>query len=145
MAEDLEFQYKYLMFCQRPISISDCLYVYRHREESATANAHTHRDNMYDCMKVARNLLEFINQVSGCERKWFSLRVRNLLKSGLQAGEHLDKEERSYLQSEIREVVDGFRSIGYSGVQDRTLALARMNLELYYFCLRVFYKIKRIR
>jgi hypothetical protein len=145
MAEDLEFQYKYLMFCRRPISISDCLYVYRHREESATANAHTHRNNMYDCMKVSRNLLEFVKQVSGSERQWFSRRVRSLLKSGLQAGEHLDKAERSCLQSEVREIVHGFKSIGYMSVQDRTLALACMNLDLYYFGLRLFYKVKRIR
>lgn len=145
MAEDLEFQYKYLLFCQRPISISDCLYVYRHREESATANAHTHSNNMYGCMRVARNLLEFVKQWDRSERMWLSLRIRGLLKSGLQSGEHLDQAERSYLQNEIREIVRGFKSIGYTRVKDCTIALACMSLELYYFGLRLFYKVKRTR
>lgn len=145
MAEDLEFQYKYLFFCKKPISISDCLYIYQHREDSATTNPDTYRNNMNDCMKVARNLLSFIENFSTSELMWFSKRVRTLLKSGLQAAEHLTAKERNHLQEELRGVIDVFVKNGYKGVKDRTLSLAYWNLNIYFFCLRLFYKLKGLQ
>lgn len=145
MAEDLEFQYKYLCFTRKLISIPECMYVYRHRENSATTNVNTYRNNMKDCMAVSRNLLGFLKNLNDTERVWLSLRIRNLLKSSLQAAEHLTFNERNGLQADLREVLDGFKEIGYYNVADRTLSLARKNLFLYFLCLRIFYRVKGIR
>ena len=144
MAEDLEFQYKYLCFCQKPISTSDCLYVYRLRQNSATNNPDTYSINMNNCISVTRNLIHFASDLSCPEQVWLSLRIRTLLKSGLQSAEHVAAKDRSQLKEELRDVLDGLKKIGYHGVEDRTLSLARWNLNLYFLCLRLFYKLKGI-
>ncbi len=145
MAEDLEFQYKYLLCCNIPVSISDCLYVYRHREESATTNKESHKNNLASCFAVARNLLSLIENETGSEQKWLSFRIRTLIKSGLQAAEHLSLRERPGLQQELRAILNSYINRGYLEVKDRTLALAYFNLSLYFFCLRLYYIIKRVQ
>lgn len=145
MAEDLEFQYKYLYYCQRPVSISECLYVYRYRENSATTSANAYRNNMHDCMAVSCNLLDFVKNLNISEQMWLSLRIRNLLKSCLQAAERLTIKERDGLQRELREVLDGYKEIGYNNVEDRTLSLAHWNLNLYFLCLKIFYRLRGIK
>lgn len=145
MAEDLEFQYKYLYYCQTPVSISECLYVYRHRENSATTNANTCRNNMNDCIAVSRNLLGFAKILKGSEHVWLSLRIRNILKASLQAAERLTAKDRCGLQRDLREVLDGYKEIGYNNVEDRTLSLARWNLNLYFLCLKIFYRLRGIK
>ena len=144
MAEDLEFQYKYLCYSCKLVSIAECMYVYQHRENSATTNVNTTRNNMMDCLAVSRNLLDFVKKLNGPERVWLSLRIRNLLKSSLQAAGHLTVKERDGLQKDLREVLDGFKEIGYYNIADRTLSLARKSLSLYFVSLRIFYRVKGI-
>lgn len=145
MAEDLEFQYKYLYYCQKPINISECLYVYRYRENSATTNANTYRNNMNDCITVSHNLLSFAKDLKGSEQLWLSIRIRNILKSSLQSAEHVTIKERDGLQKDLRKVLDGYKEIGYNHVEDCTLSLARWKINLYILCLRLFYRLKGIR
>ena len=102
-------------------------------------------NNMNDCLQVAKNLLERLQPLSGLEQKWFSKRVCSLLKSALQSAEHLNPMERGNLQNELREIIDGFIKYGYKSVKDRTLSLAYCNLDLYFFLLRKFYRIKGFR
>lgn len=40
---------------------------------------------------------------------------------------------------------DGFKNIGYYSVEDCTLRLARTNLNFYFLCLRLFYRLKGIK
>lgn len=145
MAEDLELQYKYLTFCQFPISISNCLYIYQHREDSATTNPNTNRNNMSDCLTVSNNLLQFIKYFNSKEQIWMSLRLRTLLKSCLQASEHLSRKERSTLQKSLVYQLQAYDAIGYKSIKDKTLSLACWNLNAYIIILRIYYKIKGIR
>lgn len=141
MAEDLEFQYKYLVFCNKPISIPNVLYIYQHREGSATKNSQSNLNNMVDCLKVAENLYEFAKEHMQTEEIWFSTRVRNILKSGIQASERLSSKHRHHAQSKLRTLLKEFNCIGHHNVADRTLKLAAFNINLYIICLRLLYNI----
>lgn len=144
MAEDLELQYKYLLFCQKPIQIADSLYVYQHRGDSATTNPQTRVNNMNDCLTVAANLAEYVLKSDQKESLWFSLRIRILLKGGIQSAEQLPKSQGATVQNALREVIDKFNKIGYSQIVDRTIRIAMYNIHLYFCFLRVFYKLKGI-
>lgn len=144
MAEDLEVQFKYLLFCQKPVQISDSLYVYQHREGSAMTNPQTEVNNMNDCLTVARNLADFVRKCNLKETLWFSMRIRTLLKGCIQSGELLTREQTSGLQEKLRAIIKDFRSIGFSKIEDNTIRLALFNIHLYNFCLRMYYKLKGI-
>jgi glycosyltransferase involved in cell wall biosynthesis len=143
MAEDLEFQYKYLINCNKPISITDALYVYNHREGSATKNPDTHRRNVIDCLGVCERLLNYLKEKSIGESKWISIRVRTLLKSGIQSTEKLKQSDLKSVQKQYRQIVDGYKRYGFKRVVDRTLFLAYLNLKVYILALRIFYKLKK--
>lgn len=145
IAEDLELQYKYLFYAQKPIQIADSLYVYRRRDGSAMRNKDSHRNNLFCTFKVCENLLEFIREKQIPAEEWFAIRVRQLLKSGLQSAERLHRKELSGIKKRLREIISGYSKIGYENVADGTIKLAKANLRLYFYCLRIFYKIKGIR
>lgn len=145
MAEDLELQYKYLLFCQKPIQIADCLYIYQHREGSAMTNPQTHLNNMNDCLTVAANLSEFVRKFGLKEYLWFSLRIRQLIKGCLQSAEHLSYSDRGAIQDKLRKQLNDFDALGFKSIRDFTLKLACFNFNLYVLFLRVFYKLKGIR
>lgn len=145
MAEDLEFQYKYLCYARKLVSIPECIYIYQHRGNSATTNVNTNKNNKNDCIAVSRNLLSFVKNLHLSEQMWLSLRIRNILKASLQAAERLTAKDRCGLQRDLREVLDGYKEIGYNNVEDRTLSLAHWNLNLYFLCLKIFYRLRGIK
>lgn len=144
MAEDLELQYKYLLFCKKPIQIADSLYVYQHRGDSATTNPQTEVNNMNDCLTVAANLAEFVRKFNLKESLWFSMRIRVLLKGCIQSAEQLPRTQGVNIQNALREVIGKFGNVGFNQIADCTIKLAMFNIRLYFCFLRMFYKLKGI-
>lgn len=144
MAEDLEFQFKYLLLCERPIRIDQNLYVYRQREGSAIANPHTHINNMNDCFSVGMNLATFVNERNIKEELWFTQRICKLLKSGLQSSERLSWEQASGLSDILGATISAFKKAGYNSIVDNTIRIAMFNIHLYILFLRIYYKTKWI-
>ncbi len=142
MAEDLEFQYKYLIHCLNPVSISDALYVYNYREGSAMNNPNTDTHNVEDCLSVCGNLYEYIYNKGLPEMEWLSVRIKNLFKSAIQSAERLSSVNVIDIQNRLKNILRKYREIGYKSVADNTLRLAVFNLRLYFFALRIFYFIK---
>ena len=140
MAEDLELQYKYLLFCKLPVQIAENLYVYRHREGSAMTNSMTEKNNMIDCLKVAGNLADFVETYKIQEPVWFSLCIRRLLKSSLQSAERLTNKEIVGVKSSIKDVLVRFKELGYININDKTLQVATFSMPLYFLLLRIYYK-----
>lgn len=145
LAEDLELQYKYLFFAQKPIQIAESLYIYRKREGSAMNSKESHSHNLNCNMKVCMNLLQFIKTNNCPTSQWFTIRIRQLLKSGLQSAEKLPRKELTGIRSQLRHIISEYAHAGYRDIADLTLKIAMTNLHLYFYCLRVFYKIKKIR
>lgn len=145
LSEDLELQYKYLFYAKKTIQIADSLYVYRRRNGSAMRNKDSHRDNLFCTFKVCENLLEFIREKQIPAEEWFAIRVRQLLKSGLQSAERLSHKELRGIKKRLKGIISEYTKIGYRNIADGTIKLAMINLRLYFYCLRIFYKINGIR
>lgn len=140
-AEDMEFQYKYLLHSKRPIRISESLYFYRHREGSAMNNSNYHKKNMEDCLYVSKKLLTYSCSLNHTEDIWFAYRLRLLLKSCIQSAEALPFDDVKYLQSELRDFSVKAKQCGYSHIFDKTLYLAAYNIKLYFIMLRLYKKL----
>ena len=137
-AEDMEFQYKYLLHSKRPIRISESLYFYRHREGSAMNSINYHKNNMEDCLYVCQKLLTYSCSLNHTEEMWFTYRLRLLLKSCIQSAESLPFDDVKYLQSELRDFSVKAKQCGYSHIFDKTLYLAAYNIKLYFIILRIY-------
>ena len=144
LSEDLELQYKYLFYAQKPIQIADSLYVYRRRDGSAMRSEDSYRSNLFCTFKVCENLLELIREKQIPVEEWFTIRVRQLLKSGLQSAERLSHKELRGIKKRLRGIISEYTEIGYGNISDGTIKLAMINLRLYFYCLRIFYKINGI-
>lgn len=142
-AEDMEFQYKYLLHCKRPIRISESLYYYRHREGSAMNSMNYHSNNIIDCLHVCKNLLIYSCSLNHIEEMWFAYRLRLLLKSCIQSAEALPFNDVKYLQSELFDFSIKAKRCGYSHIFDKTLYLAAYNIKLYFVMLRLYKRLKR--
>lgn len=142
-AEDMEFQYKYLLHSKRPIRISDSLYFYRHREGSAMNNSNYHKKNMEDCLYVSKKLLTYSCSLNHTEDIWFAYRLRLLLKSCIQSAEALPFDDVKYLQSELCDFFVKAKQCGYSHIFDKILYLAEYNIKLYFIMLRLYKKLWR--
>lgn len=145
MGEDMEFQYKYLLLCKKPIRIKNSLYFYRQRHGSAIANPNSHRNNVKDCTLVSNNLLLFVKQHNIQEELWFSRRIRLLLKGILQSAETLPYKEVNEIGKVIRHLISAYKEAGFANIEDKTINLAKVNLVFYFYLLRLYFKIKGIR
>lgn len=145
MAEDLEFQYKYLCHIDKPLMIPNNLYVYNLREGSAMRNSKANYNNVVDCFKVCENLLTHVSENTIAPTFWFGKRVRLLLKSCLQSAARLPKKDRSWIQCRYRKIVNNYVDRGYKIILDKRLKIAYLNLPLYFFFLKRYYKINNIR
>ena len=136
MGEDLEFQYKYLIFARLPISINHSLYAYMRREESAMSNPHTHMNNYKDCFDVAINLSNFIKFNHVPYSGWLMIRIRQIIKSAMQSAMHLSGEIN--LKDNLRDIIERFENIGWGEIKDSTIQLALFDHNLYFGLLRIY-------
>lgn len=141
MAEDLEFQYKYLIWSDRPISIKERLYIYRHREGSAMTNLNTYCNNLNDSLIVLENLLLYVKKHNIKEEAWLSMRIRLLIKGCLQSAQKITKEGIDDFDTKLNHIVKSYRSIGYNHIVDNTIRIAVFNIRLYFVLLQLYYYI----
>lgn len=141
MAEDLEFQYKYLIWSDRPISIKERLYIYRHREGSAMTNLNTHCNNLNDSLIVLENLLQYVKKHNVQEEAWLSMRIRMLIKGCMQSAQKIAKEGIDDFDTKLNHIVKSYRSMGYNHIVDNTIRIAMFNIRLYFVLLQLYYYI----
>ena len=144
IGEDLEFQYKYLLHCKHPISLGRCLYAYKRRQNSAM-----HRpDMLIDCMNnsinIVQNILDHLNKVHpGCSNgKWLSDRLRLMLKAGLQAASQLQAKDRLVFKKNFKKCIKRIETLNLDDVVDKTLRLAFLCPDLYFFIMCKFLQLK---
>lgn len=138
IAEDLEMQYKYMVYAQKLIKIYDTLYIYCKREGSAMRNADTNRRNMKDCIQVCDNLLYYIKNNQIMYEQWIALRIQRLIKSGLSSATNLPIKETNGLQNKVNKIIDGLHSAGYKDIDDLTIKIAKKYLLLYIFLSKIY-------
>lgn len=138
MAEDLEFQYKYLIHSNRLIQIPECLYVYQHRDGSATTNSQSAINNVKDCFQVAKNLQKYIANKGFDEEIWLSTRIRQLLKSAIQSAVELPQNNLKKVRDELRQILSLFKDSKYRSISDFTLCIASYSMLLYRGLFRIY-------
>ena len=89
VAEDQEFQLKYMMLCKTPIQIPISAYIYRQREGSATHDASTSNRIVNDTFTVLENLNQFINEKQISAEEWLHNRIQIMIRSLLYAASQI--------------------------------------------------------
>lgn len=144
MGEDLEFQCRYFIHCRNIITTGKSLYVWRFRSGSAMNNALSDYNNMIDNLAISRNFIEYLRDNNISSSDWLVVRIRNFVKSVLVSASKINKSKRIHLHREIVRIMDGYRHIGFVGIEDATLKLARMSLSLYFILLKVYLLVQRL-
>ena len=145
MGEDLEFQYKYLIHSQHPISISTPLYIYRKREGSAVNNLNSRNHAVTDSLIIQKNLLDYIQNNSVQEAAWIDLRLQGLMKSLLYSAYHTGKElSHRKIQKDVRDTMQSYKKIGFHTFDTLKMRLAYCSVYLYYTLNFVYLKIKQL-
>ena len=141
MAEDLEFQYKYLAYNKSPISVDNCLYIYNCREASAMNNPLTDTNNFNDCLAVAINLARFIDREQIPYSDWLMVRIRQIIKSGMQSASKIKTPVN--FKSRLCEVIMAYSEIGWDKIADTTIKLAMQSTWLYLNMLKLYIRFSK--
>lgn len=145
MGEDLEFQYKYLIHSQHPISLSTPLYIYRKREGSAVNNIKSRNHAVTDGLVILKNLLDYIQQYGVKETVWIDLRLQGLMKLLLYSAYHAgDVLSHHKIQKDVRDIMDSYKKIGFHTFNTLKMQLAYCNVYLYYAFNYIYLKMKGI-
>lgn len=144
LAEDLEFQYKYEMLCRRPIAINDALYQYRIREGSVTHTDTYRAHAVEDIIKVLYNLLVFIREKNIESEAWLNKRLEMLMKNMLYSASKVKKLDVSGFQHDVRTIINGYRSSGFTCFEGKKIKLAYRSVRLYFIMNKIYLKIKGI-
>lgn len=141
LGEDLEFQYKYLLFCKHPIQYNKHLYVYRLRESSATKSYDSRYNIVNDSLIVLDNLLVFINKKNITPETWFYIKVQNIMKNILFSASLVKNINQNNLQNRIRNIMDLYSKHNINCFNTTKMRLAYTNIKLYFILNYVYLKL----
>lgn len=144
LGEDLEFQYKYLTLCRRPVQYARYLYVYRLRELSATKSDSYRYRNVYDSLRVLENLLDYVKEEKAGNELWFGIKVRNIMRNVLFSASVAKGIDLKDLQRRIRRIMDLYRNNGMNCLDSLRLRLAYWNVRLYFALNYVYLGVKKL-
>lgn len=143
MGEDLEFQYKYLLFCKHPIQYNKHLYVYRLRESSATKSTDSRYKIVNDSLIVLSNLLLFVDKQNIVPETWFYIKVQNIMKNILFSASLVKNIDLNELQNRIRYIMDLYSEYHINSFNTPKMRLAYINIRLYFILNYVYLKLTR--
>ena len=138
VAEDLEFQYKYLIVCQQPVTIPYPIYYYRERSGSATQNGHYRETAVADIDSILNNLYSWCAVRCYAPESWLEYRIMLLFQNLLYSATQTQNIELDTFQQQIRDLAGKFRSLGYSFVRKPKYKLAAKNVKAYIFLNRIY-------
>lgn len=139
--EDLEFQYKYLLYCNHPIQYNKQLYIYRVRELSATRSNDSRYNIVNDSLNVLNRLLSFIKEKNINPEKWFYIKVKNIMKNILFSASIVKDLNIKELQYKIRLVMDLYRDNNIDSFNTIKMRLAYIDIRLYFILNKVYLKL----
>ena len=145
MAEDLEFQYKYLLHCQKPIAIPYNLYYIRERRDSASRSEAANQNNLQGNKLILSNILEYVQPLADKGLDWLGIRMVERVKNMMQAAALTPTSSTNEINQLVRHYVNRYRLLGYVGFNDWSLRLACIDVRIYYSIYKFIRKIKRVR
>lgn len=129
--EDLEFQYKYFMVCQNPVSIDKYLYGCLQRQGSAMRSPQTKENMAKDSPRILHNLVEFILKHDITESAWLAARLNRTFKAVMSSNYAVSKY-RAGVQPCIRDAAKKLREVGFCLYEDTAIKIGVFNVRLYY-------------
>lgn len=145
VGEDLEFQYKYLTRCQRPVRMNAVLYNYRLREGSATQDLRYRLKNVEDLPLVLEHLLAWCEEEKVKPEPWLELRIQQLFQNLLYSASLVSEYEVSDLQAKVRRLLDAYVRQGFSFPQAAKMKLAHWSVKAYFVVNKVYLMMKGIK
>jgi len=142
VAEDLEFQYKYLTLCQHPVKVDAVLYYYRLRETSVTGDAAYRQRAVEDLPVVLENLAEWTQDNYVKPEPWLDYRIMKLLQNLLYSASLVQNLDTRDFQRTIRDVVAVYKRLGFPFVQNKKIRLATWSVKAYFLFNKYYLKLK---
>lgn len=142
VAEDLEFQYKYLTRCQHPVKVDATLYYYRLRGSSATGDAAYRAKAVEDLPVVLKNLATWTKENDVKPEPWYDYRIMKLLQNLLYSASCINNLEVKKFQKEIDVIIEDYTKQHFSFVKDIRIWLAKKNVQAYFLFNRFYLRMK---
>lgn len=143
LAEDLEFQYKYLTCCQRPVRMLALLYHYRLREGSATGDATYRERAVEDLPVVLRNMADWTNGNGIIVEPWYDYRIMKLLQNLIYSASLVSHLNIKEFQHTVSDIVSTYRALGFSFVRNVKIKLADITIRGYFLFNKIYLRMKR--
>ena len=145
VAEDLEFQYKYLTRCQHPVKMDVVLYYYRLRETSVTGDAVYRQRAVEDLPVVLKNLATWTRENDVKAEPWYDYRIMKLLQNLLYSASLVQNLDTRDFQRTIRDVVAVYKRLGFPFVHNKKIRLATWSVKAYFLFNKYYLKLKGIK
>lgn len=138
MGEDLEFQYKYLLYCNHPIAIPYNFYYIRERKGSASRSSVSLRNNLLGCQSILTNMIPFLTPLSDRGTKWMGIRLAERLKVYMQSAFLLSDMDWHEVQRNVRYFIIEYKKLGYNEFGSLIFILSWIDIRLYYIAFKLF-------
>lgn len=145
VGEDLEFQYKYLIRCQRPARLDAVLYNYRLREGSATQDDSYRRKNLEDLPQVIERLLNWCEDEKVKPEPWLEMRIQQMFQNLLYSASLVKGVNKKALQSTVRQFLDAWSNQGFAFPKSSKMILAHWSVSVYFIINKIYLRIKGIK
>lgn len=142
VAEDQEFQLKYLMLCNQLIQLPICGYIYRQRDGSATHNNNISTKIVRDTFIVLSNLNNFILTQNINAEEWLQNRITIMLKTLLHAASQNHELNKKEVKHKLNQLAQLYQQCGINSFKNPKIQLARKSLTLYFILNKFYIKIK---
>lgn len=142
MGEDLEFQYKYLLHCIKPVAIEYNFYSIRVRVGSASRSNTSIVVNLESSNVLLSNMLACLQKLKEKDYLWIQGRISERLKSYLQSAAYARGVDWQEIQRRFNFFIKSYKNLGLENIAVGSLKLACINVKLYSFLYRVVMKIK---
>ena len=144
VAEDLEFQYKFLTLCQHPVKFNVTLYHYRLRDESATQDATYRAKVVEDLPIVLDGLAQWVRERQVQPEPWLDFRMMKLLQNLLYSASQVTGLNMEDFQKTVRCIVSAFQSMGFPFTRNFKMRLANNSVSLYFLFNKIYLRLKGI-
>ena len=141
LAEDLEFQYKFLTLCHRPVKFDTVLYFYRVREGSATQDSAYRAKAVQDLQIVLNNLAGWICEHDIKPEPWLDLRIMKLFQNLLYSASQMPNLNIKQFKDTIRNVMATYRRLGFSFTKKSKYKLAIYSLNSFFLLNKLYLKL----
>lgn len=145
VGEDLEFQYKYLTRCKRPVRLNAELYNYRLRDGSATQDGSYRQKNVDDLPQVLLNILQWCKMEYVQPVAWLEVRMQQMFQNLLYSASLVKDIDLKIFQSTIRILLTDFNNYGFTFPNNSKMRLAYWSVKTYFVINKAFLKAKGIK